>query len=48
MADSSEKELGIPTLLVEGRMLVEETFDQRQFEEMLEDFVDICIKHKYE
>lgn len=42
MADSSEKELGIPTLLVE------ETFDQRQFEEMLEDFVDICIKHKYE
>ena len=48
VADSSEKELGIPTLLVEGRMLVEETFDQRQFEEMLEDFVDICIKYKYE
>ena len=47
VADSAETELGIPTLLVEGRMLIEETFDRRQFEERLGDFVDLCIEQKH-
>ncbi len=43
VADAVERELGIPTLLVEGRCLDQESFDQRELENKLADFVEMCL-----
>jgi len=46
MAEMSEKELGIPTLLIEGRMLDESVFDKKDFFDRLEEFLGICKEAK--
>lgn len=46
MVETAEKELGIPTLLIEGRMLDESTFDRQDFFGKLEDFISICTERK--
>lgn len=46
VADRAEEELGIPTLLIEGRHLNTEGFDQADFNRRLEEFVDICLDNK--
>ncbi len=46
VADTAEKELGIPTLLIEGRMLESSMYDRNDFHNRLEDFVEICTARK--
>lgn len=46
VADTVEHELGIPTLLIEGRMLDESVFDEKDFFGRLEDFADLCLEIK--
>lgn len=46
VADAVEKKLGIPTLLIEGRMLDSEYFTGKEFFEKLDDFVRICLARK--
>ncbi len=46
LVETAEKVLGIPTLLVEGRMLDDSIFDEKDFFNKLEDFVDICQERK--
>lgn len=41
VADVAEKELGIPTLLIEGRMLESSGFDEKDFYTKLEEFLEI-------
>ena len=46
VAEIAERELGIPTLIMEGRLLVDETFDPQQMEDKLNGFADICLARK--
>lgn len=46
VADTAEKELGIPTLLIEGRMLESSIFDEQDFYAKLEDFIEVCLERK--
>lgn len=46
LAEAAEKELGIPTLLVEGRMLDQEVYDAKKFREQLDEFLDLCLEKK--
>ncbi|SMC82616.1 2-hydroxyacyl-CoA dehydratase family protein [Papillibacter cinnamivorans] len=46
VADTAEKELGIPTLLVEGRMLESSIFDSKDFFSKLEDFIAVAEARK--
>ncbi len=46
VADVAEKELGIPTLLIEGRMLESSIFDEKDFYTKLSDFIEICQVRK--
>ena len=46
VSDVAEKELGIPTLLIEGRMLEKSNYDEKDFQAKLADFVDICLARK--
>jgi benzoyl-CoA reductase/2-hydroxyglutaryl-CoA dehydratase subunit BcrC/BadD/HgdB len=46
VVDGLEKELGIPTLLLEGTMLNPERFDLRYDEESLEEFLTLCTHRK--
>jgi benzoyl-CoA reductase/2-hydroxyglutaryl-CoA dehydratase subunit BcrC/BadD/HgdB len=46
VADVAEKELGIPTLQVEGRMLESSGFDEKDFYTKLEDFIEVCLARK--
>jgi len=43
VAEVLEKELNIPTLLVEGRCLDEETYDEKELNNKLEDFIEMCF-----
>jgi len=44
--DTAEQQLGIPTLLIEGRMLESSIYDEKDFNMRLKDFVDICLDRK--
>jgi len=46
IADTAEKELGIPTLFIEGRMLESSMYDRNDFYSRLEDFMEICAAKK--
>ncbi len=46
IADRAEDELGIPSLLLEGRMLDEEFYNEEEVHEKLEEFIDLCIDRK--
>lgn len=46
VSDVVEKELGIPTLLIEGRMLENSVYDEKDFYAKLEDFIDVCSSRK--
>ena len=46
IAETAEKELGIPTLLIEGRMLESSMFDKKDFYSRLEEFTEICAAKK--
>jgi hypothetical protein len=46
IAEVAEKELGIPTLLIEGRMLETSVFDEKDFYAKLSDFLEICLSRK--
>ncbi len=46
VADDVEKELGIPTLLIEGRMLETSVYDEKDFFTKLSDFIEICEARK--
>ncbi len=43
LADRAEKELGIPTLNLEGRLLEKEYMTQEKFDEILSSFIDKCF-----
>lgn len=46
VAEEAEKQLGIPTLLVEGRMLESSIYDREDFFTKLEDFLGVCTAWK--
>lgn len=46
VADAAEKALGIPTALVDGRMLVSDAFNQENLENDLNNFIDACLERK--
>jgi benzoyl-CoA reductase/2-hydroxyglutaryl-CoA dehydratase subunit BcrC/BadD/HgdB len=46
VAQEAEKQLGIPTLLLEGRMLSTDRQSQVDFQNQLSDFIDIAITRK--
>jgi len=46
IADTAEKELGIPTLFIEGRMLESSMYDKKDFYNRLEDFIEIASAKK--
>jgi len=46
VAERAEKELGIPTLLMEGRQLDAQFKSQEECEKELESFVDLCLDMK--
>ncbi len=46
IADRAEDELGIPSLLLEGRMLDEEFYNEEEVHEKLEEFIDLCLDRK--
>ncbi len=46
LAERAEKEIGVPTLLIEGRMLDNEAYNEREFQARLEDFVEMCLQNK--
>jgi len=46
LADAAEKRLGLPTLQLEGRAIFQEGFSQQQTEEMLGEFIDMCLERK--
>ncbi len=46
VAEVAEKELGIPSLLIEGRMLESSVYDEKDFFSKLEDFIEICLARK--
>jgi benzoyl-CoA reductase/2-hydroxyglutaryl-CoA dehydratase subunit BcrC/BadD/HgdB len=46
VADVAEKELGIPTLQIEGRMLESSTYDEKDFYTKLDDFIEVCLARK--
>ena len=46
VVDGIEREVGIPTLLLEGTMLNPERFDMRRDEESLEEFLALCLSRK--
>ncbi len=46
VADVAEKELGIPTLLIEGRMLESSVYDEKDFYTKLSDFIEIAEARK--
>lgn len=46
VSDVAEKELGIPTLLIEGRMLESSVYDEKDFYAKLMDFIDVCLWRK--
>ncbi|MBU2468501.1 MAG: 2-hydroxyacyl-CoA dehydratase family protein [Proteobacteria bacterium] len=46
VAEEAEKQLGIPTLLIEGRMLESSGYNQKDFYAKLGDFIDVCTAWK--
>lgn len=46
LADAAENRLGLPTLQLEGRAIFQEGFSQQQTEEMLGEFIDMCLERK--
>ncbi len=46
IADTAEAKLGIPTLLIEGRMLESSGFNEKEFFTKLEDFIEVCEARK--
>lgn len=46
IADTAEKELGIPTVFIEGRMLESSMYDKKDFYSRLEDFMEIAETKK--
>ncbi|MEE9911211.1 MAG: 2-hydroxyacyl-CoA dehydratase family protein [Deltaproteobacteria bacterium] len=46
VADTAEKELGIPTVFIEGRMLESSMYDRKDFYSRLEDFIEIAEARK--
>ena len=46
VADAAERELGIPTQILDGRLLIDEMFDQKKLEEDLNNFIDVCFARK--
>jgi hypothetical protein len=46
MSEVAERELGIPTLLIEGRQLDETSWDEKDFMGRLEEFIDIALEAK--
>jgi benzoyl-CoA reductase/2-hydroxyglutaryl-CoA dehydratase subunit BcrC/BadD/HgdB len=46
VADVAEKELEIPTLLIEGRMLESSIYDEKDFYSKLSDFMEVCQARK--
>ena len=48
IADTAEKELGIPTLLIEGRMLESSMYDKKDFYGRMEEFIELCDIRKNE
>lgn len=46
VSDTAKQKLGIPTLLIEGRMLDQSVFDEKDFFEKLEDFIETCLDAK--
>lgn len=46
LAEASERELGIPTINIEGRMLDASFFDQTGFETRMGVFIDTCLARK--
>jgi len=48
VSDTVERELGIPTLQIEGRMLESSVYDEKDFYAKLSDFIDVCLMRKEE
>jgi hypothetical protein len=46
VADVAERELGIPTLLIEGRQLDSTSWDEKDFLGRLEEFIEIALEAK--
>ncbi|MDY7034963.1 MAG: 2-hydroxyacyl-CoA dehydratase family protein [Thermodesulfobacteriota bacterium] len=46
VADRLEKEVGIPTLMIDGRSLDSSSYDQTEFQRKLEDFINLCALKK--
>ena len=46
LTEVAEHELGIPTLLIEGRQLDETSWDENDFMGRLEEFIDIAMEAK--
>lgn len=46
LSEAAEKKLGIPTFLVEGRMLDQESYSAKDFREQLDEFLDVCTQSK--
>ena len=46
VADVAEKELGIPTVFIEGRMLESSIYNDEDFHSRLEDFIEVCLATK--
>jgi benzoyl-CoA reductase/2-hydroxyglutaryl-CoA dehydratase subunit BcrC/BadD/HgdB len=46
IADAAEKELGIPTVFIEGRMLESSMYDRADFYRRLEEFIEIATTKK--
>ena len=45
-ADEAEKRLGIPTLILEGRQLIQEIFNPDEVKSKLDAFIDLCKERK--
>ena len=46
IADRVEDELGVPSLLLDGRMLYEEFYNEEEVHEKLEEFIELCLDRK--
>ena len=46
LGDAAERELGIPTLQLEGRAMFQESGSIQRIEEMLGSFIDVCLARK--
>lgn len=46
LADAARRELGIPSLMLDGYELNQEAFNQAEFEQRIRDFVEICVRSR--